>query len=77
MHPGRPQRKKNCSQSEYFTTTNGVFSFNFLGLVVSEIIGGPKFTLGALRPLETASGKILVSKASTLPYLIAFLILTF
>ena len=32
--------------------TNGIFNFNFLPLVFSEILGGPKFTLGALRPLD-------------------------
>jgi len=32
--------------------SNGVFNFNFLALVFSEILGGPKFTLGALRPLD-------------------------
>jgi len=26
--------------------SNGVFNFNFLALVFSEILGGPKFTLG-------------------------------
>jgi len=32
--------------------SNGIFKFNFLALVDSEIMGGPKFTLGALCPLE-------------------------
>jgi len=32
--------------------SNGVFNFNFLALLLSEILGGPKFTLGALRPLD-------------------------
>jgi len=32
--------------------TNGIFNFNFLALVFLEILGGPKFTLGALRPLD-------------------------
>ena len=31
--------------------SNGVFNFNSLALLLSEILGGPKFTLGALRPL--------------------------
>jgi len=26
---------------------NGVFNFNFLALLLSEILGGPKFTLGS------------------------------
>jgi len=33
---------------------NGIFKFNFLALVVSEI-GGRKFTLGALRPPDAPS----------------------
>ena len=32
--------------------SNGVFNFNFLALLLSEILGGPKFTLGALCPLD-------------------------
>ena len=32
--------------------SNGIFNFTFLALVFSEILGGPKFTLGALRPLD-------------------------
>jgi len=32
--------------------SNDIFNFNFLALVFSEILGGPKFTLGALRPLD-------------------------
>ena len=31
--------------------SNGVFNFNILALVVSEILGGPKFTLGSPVPL--------------------------
>ena len=38
--------------------SNGVFNFNFLALVFSEILGGPKFTLGGPVPLCTPpSGK--------------------
>jgi len=32
--------------------SNGVFNINFLVLLLSEILGGPKFTLGAIRPLD-------------------------
>ena len=32
--------------------SNGVFNFNFLTLLLSETLGGPKLTLGALRPLD-------------------------
>ena len=31
--------------------SNGIFNFNFLALVFSEIFGGPKFTLGGPTPL--------------------------
>jgi len=30
--------------------SNGVFNFNFLALLLSEILGGPKFTLGGPTP---------------------------
>jgi len=54
--------------------SNGVFNFNFLALILSDILGGPEFTLGGPTP---ASGLIFVPKASTSQYLIAFLISTF
>jgi len=40
----------------YFTISNGIFKFNVLAVVVSEISGGPEFTL---RPHTPPSGKIL------------------
>ena len=42
----RPLEKFFCTRGEYFTMSNGVFNFNFLALVFSEILGGPKFTVG-------------------------------
>jgi len=57
--------------------SNGVVNFNFLALLLSEILGGPKFTLGALRPLDAPSGEIFVPKACTSQYLTVFLISTF
>jgi len=45
-----PYRRNFFTQSEYFTISNCVFNFNILALVVSEILGNPKFTLGALCP---------------------------
>jgi len=30
--------------------SNGVFNFNFLALLPSEILGGPKFMLGGFVP---------------------------
>ena len=52
--------------------SNGVFNFNFLALILYEILGGPKFTIAALRPLDTPSGEIFLPKASTSQYLIVF-----
>jgi len=43
-------KKYTCTQNEYLTISNCTFNFNFLHVVASEIIGGPKFTLGALGP---------------------------
>jgi len=39
------------NRGEYVTMSNGVFNFNFLALLLSEILGGPKFTLGGPTPL--------------------------
>jgi len=51
--PVRAVAEKNyCTRGEYFAMSNGVFNFNFLALVISDILGGPKFTLGAIRPLH-------------------------
>jgi len=54
--------------------SNGNFKFNFLALVVSEISGGPKFTLGGPAPSGQHLAEKFVSKASTSPHLIVFLI---
>jgi len=48
--PCTPKGKNFCTRGEYFTMSNGVFNFNFLPLVFSEILGGPKFTLGGPTP---------------------------
>jgi len=51
------------TQSEYFTISNCDFNINILALVVSEILGGPKFTLGGPVPLCTPpSGKNLCTR---------------
>jgi len=39
--------------------SNGVFNFNFLALLLYEILGGPKFTLGGPMP---PSGVIFLPK---------------
>ena len=38
--------------------SNGILNFNFLALVFSEILGGPEYTLGALRPLDATYRRI-------------------
>jgi len=36
----------------YFKISNCIFNCNFLALVLSEILGGPKVLLGALHALD-------------------------
>jgi len=38
--PVRPEWKTFCTRGEYVTMANGVFNFNFLALLLSEILGG-------------------------------------
>jgi len=67
-----------CTPGEYVTMSNGVFYFNFLALLLSEILGGPKFTLrGHMPPGRALAENFFVPKASTLQYLFVFLISTF
>jgi len=54
--------------------SNGVVKYNFLALLLSELLGGPKFTLWAIRPLAE---NFFLPKPSTSQYLIVFLISTF
>jgi len=58
---------------------DGVFNFNFLVLLLSELLGGgPKFTLwGPTPPGCPLAEKFFLPKASTSQYLIVFLISTF
>ena len=52
---------------------DGVFNFNFLALLLSEILGGSQiYTSGPYALWTPTSGKIFVPKASTLQYLIVF-----
>jgi len=56
----------------------GVFNFNFLALLLSEILGESQiYTRGPYAPWKPSSGEIFVPKASTSQYLIVFLISTF
>jgi len=56
--------------------SNCVFIFNILALVLSEILGGPKFTLGRPVPPCTPLEENVVPEASTLRCLMTFLIST-
>ena len=52
--------------------------YNFLALLLFEILGGPKFTLeGPTPPGRPLAENFFVYKANTLQYLIVFLISTF
>ena len=46
--------------------SNGIFNFNFLAYLLSELLGGP------YAPWTPPSGEFFVPKASTLQYLIVF-----
>jgi len=58
--------------------SNGVFNFNFLALVLSEILGGGSqiYTRGPYASWTPHSGEIFVPNAITSQYLIVFLIST-
>jgi len=58
--------------------SNCVFIFNILALVLFEILGGPKFTLGGPTPAgRPLADNFFLPKASTSQYLTVFLISTF
>jgi len=66
------------TRGEYVTMSNGVFNFNFLALVCSEILRGSQiYTRGPYAPWTPPSGEIFLPEASTSQYLIVFLISTF
>jgi len=48
--PCSPLGENFCTRGEQFTMSNSVFNFNFLALVFSDILGGPKLTLGGHTP---------------------------
>jgi len=52
--PVRPLADFFCTRGEYVTISNGVFNFNFLAYLLSELLGGgvPNLHYGALRPLD-------------------------
>jgi len=58
--------------------SNGFFNFNFLALLLAEILGGSQiYTRRPYAPWTPISGEIFLSKASTTQCLIVFLISTF
>jgi len=56
-----PVAEKNYTKIDYFTISNCIFNFNFLALVLSEILGRPQiYTKGAYTPLTPPSGEFFV-----------------
>jgi len=51
-----PSGKKLYPKRVVWGISNCIFNFNFLALVVSEILGGPKFTLRGVHTLTPPSG---------------------
>jgi len=67
-----------CTRGEYFTMSNGIFNFNFLALLVSELLGGsPIYTRGPYAFSAPPSREIFLPKANISQCLIVFLISTF
>ena len=67
---GPTQRRNFCTQSEYFTISNCVSTFQLEQF--PRFQGVPNLCQGALCPLYTPSGKIFAPEASTLLCLMAF-----
>jgi len=58
--------------------SNGVFNFNFLTLLLAEILGGTQiYTRGPYAPVRPLAGKFFLPEASISQCLIVFLISTF
>ena len=57
--------------------SNGVFNFNFLALLLTEILRGSQIYTTPYAPWTPPSGEIFVLNASTSQYLIVFLISAF
>ena len=60
--------KQFYNQSDYFAISNRVFNFNFVVLVVSDKLGGAKYTLVGPVPQEAPSEKLL-THAQVLAYI--------
>ena len=73
-----PQRKFFQTPGQYVSMSNGVFNFNFLALLLTEILGWSQiYTRGPYAPWTLPSGEFFLPKASTSQDLIVFLISTF
>ena len=60
MLPVPPSGIFFCTRDEYVAMSNGVFNFNFLALLLSEILGGSQiFFRGLCAPRRPPSVKIL------------------
>ena len=77
MPPVCPLGENVCTRGEYFTMSNGVFNFNFLSLVFSEILGGPKFTLEGHTPPGRPLSEKFFTQSEYFTISNCFLILTF
>ena len=68
--PVRAVAEKNyCTRGEYFAMSNGVFNFNFIALVFSEILGGSQIYIRVpCAPRRPRSVKIL-KRAQVLTYI--------
>ena len=76
--PCTPLAEFFFTRAEYVTMSNGVFNFNSLALLLSEILGRSKiYTRGRYSLWTPPSGEIFVPKANTSQYLIVFLISAF
>ena len=72
-----PELKIFYTRGEYVTMSNGIFKFNFLALLLSEILGASQiYTRGPYAPWTPPSGEIYLPKASISQCLIVFLIST-
>jgi len=61
--PVCPERKIFCTRGEYVTMSNGGFNFNFLALLLSEILGGSQiYTRGPYAPWTPPAEKFLYPK---------------
>jgi len=59
-----PERTIFCTRGEYVTMSNGVFNFNFLALLLSEILGGSQiYTRGCYAPWTPPSGKMFFTQS--------------